>query len=175
MRLTAIILILFWQCCCCVPLLNAADADTLWAQAVQMAKQREMDFAFINFRMIVDTYPDSTQSPAAQFDLGEYYFLENYFTLAIAEFEGIYTKHPRQKESMVALAYLYKIAQMKGQKDQMSRYQKQIISSYRAAFIFKDSRSFEYLSGFQHKHKLVFYIDRIEVFADGKLFVEVPC
>lgn len=173
MKPCVIILILFWQCCCCESFLNAADADILWSRAVNMAQQGQVDLAFINFRMLVDSYPDSPKSPAAQFGLGEYYFLQNNFALASQEFENFYVKYPKKQESVIALAYLYKIAQMRGQKEAVSRYQKRIASAHPVAFIFKDSKIFQYSSGLQHKYKLVLYIDRIEVLVDGKSFVKI--
>ena len=174
MRLAVIILILSWQCLGSVPVTNAADADILWGKAVELAKQGQMDLAFINFRMLVDVYPDFPKTPTAQLDLGEYYFLQNNYPLAAQEFQNFSTKYPKRQESLIALSYLYKIAQINGQKQSMQEHQKRIVASHQAVFIFKDSKSLEYVSGFQRKYKLVFYIDKLEVFANGKLFVTVP-
>ena len=153
---------------------NAADADILWSRAVEMAKQGQMDMAFLNFRMLADTYPDVPQNPAAQFNVGEYYFLQNNFPLAVKEFKSLFIQHSKQKESLMALVYLYKMAQSIGDENSMKSYQKKIISLHQNTFIFQDHKSFEYISGLQHKYKFVFTINGIEVLMDGHLFTRVP-
>lgn len=168
-----IILTLFWQSCWVVAV-NAADADVLWTRAVTMAQQGQMDLAFTNFRMIVDDYPDSAKTPKAQLDVGEYYYSQNDFNSALPEFENIVRQHPKDKESLIALAYLFKMAQLQGQKEAMGKYQKQLASSHPFALVFNNSKSLECTSGFLHKYKMVFQIDRIEVFKDGRSFVEIP-
>src|SRR5437868_994201 len=110
MRFAVIILILLWQSCCCSASLNAADADLLWTRAVELAKVGQADGAFVNFHMLVQAYPDFSRTASAQFDLGEYFFFQNNFEQAAAEFKNTYAKYPKSKESLVALAYLYKMA-----------------------------------------------------------------
>jgi tetratricopeptide (TPR) repeat protein len=173
MKMTVFILLLC-QCLVCVPLAHAGDAEVLWAQAVDMAKRGEPDFAFMDFRMLFDTCPDFFRRSAVEFSLGEYYFSQHMFSLAIPQFEDLYAKDPKGREALVALVYLYKMAEAGGRLEAAKDYQKKIITSHPVVFIFKNSQSVEYFSGFQHKYKVVFYINRIEVLIDGNLFVEIP-
>jgi outer membrane protein assembly factor BamD (BamD/ComL family) len=173
MNAYVIILTLFWQCFSAVPVVKAADADILWNRAISMAKQGQMDMAFIDFRMLVHSYPDARQKPTAQLGLGEYHFSHHSFSLAAKEFKDFYNQYPKRQDSVIALAYLYKMAQMNGQNHLMEEYRQKIISSRQVAFIFKDSQSFRYVSGFQHKYEVVFYIDKIEVWVNGNFFVSV--
>jgi tetratricopeptide (TPR) repeat protein len=157
----------------CEPILNAADADILWNEAVANVKEGENDFAFINFHMLVETCPDYRKRSAAEFSLGEYYFTQKNYRSAIEEFEKLYTAYPKCQEALIAMAYLYKIAREAGRNDAADEYRKKMIVARPVSFIFKDKESLRYLSGFQHKYNVVRYIDRIEILMDGKLFVEV--
>ena len=164
----ALLMVMLYQ-----PLLNAADSDILWAAAVENVKQGENDFAFMNFHMLVDTCPDSRERFAAELSLGEYYFAQNNFRLAAEEFENLCATYPKSVESLIASAYLYKIAQLEGRNDAAQEYRRKIISGHPVVLIFKEKEFLQYRSGFQHTYKVGFYIDRAEVLMDGKLFVEV--
>jgi hypothetical protein len=175
MLLPVIILTLFWQSWLCVGPTNAADADILWRRATSMVKQGQVDLAFSNFRMIATSYPTFSKSSAVRLVLGEYYFLNNDLRSAHTEFEYSYTKYPKDKESLIALAYLYKMSQTKGDQEKMDFYQKALITLHPLALVFKDSKLFELVSEFKRHYKVEFFIDRIEVSIDGRLFVAIPC
>jgi hypothetical protein len=172
MFVPVIILTLFWHWSFATNL-NAADADVLWTRAVSMAQQGQVDMAFTNFRMIVDSYPTFSKGALARLDVAEYYFLQNDLHSAVIEFENLCLQYPKGHESFIALAYLYKIAQMQGKKEDMALYQKRLMSSHPFALIFKNNKSFEVVSGF-HKYKAMFQIDKIEVWIDDRLFVQIP-
>ncbi len=158
---------------CYQPCLNAADADILWNKALGHAKEGEIDFAFMNFQMLIDTYPDFRNKSAAMFSLGEYYFAQHNFSAAVKEFEHLYDAYPKSREALFSLSYLYKIALAQGRGDVAQEYQRKMIAAHAVVFIFKDKESLEYRSGFQHKYNFIFYIDRIQVLMDGELFIEV--
>ena len=167
-KICIVLLMMLWA-----PFLYAGDASIFWNTAVDYAKRGENDFAFINFHMLVDSYPDFKKRSAAEFAMGEYYFKRNDLRSAVEEFENVYAAAPKSREALVALAYLYKIARSEGRNDASEEYRKKMIAAHPVTFIFKDKESVQYLSGFQRAYDVVIYIDRIEVLADGKLFVEV--
>ncbi len=174
MKLYVIILSLLLQGWLWVPCVKASEADLEWKEAVKFAKQGEYDFAFMNFRTIFDDYPASRYCLAAEFAQGEYYFLQNNLLMATDAFKNFYTKYPQHDESLIALAYLFKIAQIQKYPDVMKEYRKKIASFRQIAFIFNDKKSFKFLSGLQRQHKLVYYINKVELYVNGKLFTEVP-
>ena len=56
----------------------------------------------------------------------------------------------------------------------MAKYRAQLASSQQTKFIFKDRKTTEFTSAFARRHKIIFAIDKIEVWTDGKLLVQVP-
>ncbi len=139
-----------------------------------MAKGGDADFAFMRFRILVHDYPDSRRAVDARFALGEYYFLRGNFAMAIQEFGDFCARYPKREETLAALGYLYQMARMQGQTDAMKKYRDRVIASRQVILIFNEKKSFQFFSGFQRRHKVVFYIDKIEVLIDDKLFCEVP-
>jgi len=174
MKLYVIILSLVLQGYFWAPCVKASEADLEWKEAVGLAKQGEYDFAYMNFRAILDDYPDSRYGLKVEFAQGEYYFLQDNLQLASEAFEDFYTKYPRHEESLIALAYLFKIAQIQNRPDKMKSYRNKAASFHQLVFIFNDNKSFKFLSAFQRRHKLVCYINKAELYVNDKLFTEVP-
>jgi hypothetical protein len=174
MRLYAIILSLLLQGCWWVPCVKASEADLEWGEAVGSAKQGEDDFAFMDFHTLLEDYPNSPHAMAAKFAQGEYFFLQNNLQMASDEFKDFYAHYPRHQESMIALIYLFKIAQIQKHPDDMKEYHNKAATFRQLTFIFNDKKSFHFLSGFQRQHRLVYYINKVELYVNGKLFTEVP-
>lgn len=151
----------------------AGEVDLQWKRAVMLAKQGQTDFAFVDFDFIARRYPESRYAMPAQFAQGEYYFLHNQRPAAIATFEDFTVKYPKSKESLLAMAYLYAAAKDRGDAQAMDKYRKELASSQQTKFIFKDTRSFEFISAFQRRHKVTFSIDKIEVTVNGAPLAEI--
>jgi hypothetical protein len=56
----------------------------------------------------------------------------------------------------------------------MEEYRNKAASFRQLTFIFNDKKSFNFLSGFQRNHKLVYYINKVDLYVNGELFTEVP-
>ena len=173
MKLYVIILSLLLQGCFWVPCVKASEADLEWQDAVESAKLGEYDFAFMDFHTIPEFYPESRWAMPAEFAQGEYYFLGNDLQLACDTFENFYARYPQHQEALIALVYLYKIAQIQNRPDDMKAYLHKIASFRQITFIFNDKKFFKFLSGFQRKHMLVYYINKVELYVNGTLFTEV--
>ena len=173
MKLYASILSLLLQGCFWVPCVKASEANLEWQDAVKSAKQGEYDFAFMDFKTITDDYPNSPRFLAATFAQAEYYFLENNLQAASDEFKTFYNKYPKHEESLIALVYLFKIAQIQNYPDDIKEYRNKIASFHQLTFIFNDKKSFKFFSGFQRKYRLVYHINKVELYVNGQLFSEV--
>ncbi len=172
--MSVIILSLLLQGCFLVPCVKASEADLEWKDAVRSAQQGDADFAFMGFQAIVQVYPDSRYYLPAKFAEGEYYFHHNDLTMALEVFESFCAQYPKREEALIALAYLFKIAQIQGNADALKNYHNRVASFHQLAFVFNEKKSFTFLSGFGHKHKLVFTIDKVELYVDDRLFTKVP-
>lgn len=174
MKLYVIILSLLLQGCFWLSCVKASEVDLEWKEAVGFTKQEEYDFAFMDFQTILDHCPDSRYCLAATFAQGEYYFLQNNLNLASHEFERFLSKYPNHQEALIALAYLFQIAKTQNHPDDMKKYRDMAANFRQLTFIFNDKKSFKFLSGFQRNHRLIYYINRVELYVNGKLFTEVP-
>jgi len=174
MKLYVIILSLLWQGCFWVTCVKASEADLEWKEAIGFAKQGETDFAFMDFQTILDDCPHSRHCLGAQFALGEYYFLQNNLPMASEAFEDFYAQYPQHEEALIALAYLFQIAKIENRPHDMEGYRSKAASFRQLTFIFNDKKSFRFSSGFQRKYKLVYYINKVELYVNDKLFTEIP-
>ena len=174
MKLYVIILSLLVQGCCWVTCVKASEADLEWKEAIGFAKQGENDFAFMDFQTILNDCPQSPHCMTAEFAQGEYYFLQNNLPMASDKFKSVYTNYPQHEEALIALAYLFQIAKTQKQPDDMEKYRNEAASFRQLTFIFNDKKFFNFFSGFQRKHKLVYYIDKMELYVNGQLFTEIP-
>jgi tetratricopeptide (TPR) repeat protein len=174
MKRYVIILSLLLQGWCWVPCVKASEAGLEWKEAIESAKQGEYDFAYMSFKEIQDDYPASRYGLAATFAQGEYYFLQNNLPMAAEEFKNFYSKYPQHEEALIAIAYLYKIAEIQKHPDVAQEYRNKAASFRQLTFIFSDKKYFSFLSGFQRQHKLVCTINKVELYVNGKLFTEVP-
>ena len=174
MKLYVIILSLLLQGCWWVTCVEASEADLEWREAIGLAKEGENDFAFMDFKTVLDDCPGSRHCVAAGFAQGEYYFLQNNLAMARDEFKNFYAQYPRHQEALVALAYLFQIAKIQRHTDDMKAYRSKAASFRQLTFIFNDKKLFKFLSGFQRQHKLVYYINKVELYVNGQLFTEIP-
>jgi len=174
MKLYVIIISLLLQGCLLVPCVKASEADLEWKEALRSAQQGEADFAFMDFQTITQVYPDSRYVLPAKFAEGEYYFLQNNLQMARETFESFCAQYPKREEALIALAYLFKIAQIQKDPDAVKNYHNRVASFHQLAFVFNENKSFTFVSGFGHKHKLVFTIDKVELYVDDRLFTKVP-
>jgi hypothetical protein len=174
MKLYVIILSLLLQGCFWITCVKASEADLEWKEAIGLAKQGDNDFAFMDFQTLLDDCPHSTYCLPAEFAQGEYYFLQSNWQMASDEFENFYTQFPRNQEALIALAYLFQIAKIQKNQDEMNKYRSEAASFRQLTFIFNDKKSFRFLSGFQRRHKLVYYINKVELYVNGRLFTEIP-
>lgn len=174
MKLYVIILTLLVQGCFWVTCVKASEADLEWKQAMISAKEGKNDFALMDFRTLLENCPNSRFTMAAEFAQGEYYFLESNLDFASDEFKRFYAKYPQHEEAQIALAYLYKIAEIQNHPDDMKEYRHKAASFRQLTFIFNDKKSYKFFSGFQRNYNLVYYINKVELYVNGKLFTEVP-
>jgi len=173
MKLYAIILSLLLQGAWWIPCVNASEADLDWREAIGNAKQGSYDFALMDFRSILNDYPNSRWAMAAGFAQGEYYFLQDNLDTASAEFQHFSAKYPQHEEALIALIYLFQIAKTQNHPNDMKKYRDKIASFHQLTFIFNDKKTFKFLSGFQRKHKLVYHINKVELYVNDELFSEV--
>ncbi len=151
----------------------AQDDKELYSKAVNAARTKDSGFAYMYFKEILSEFPDSRYRPEAIFASGEYYFSVNNYSYASEFFTRFVTDYPDSKAEIFALAYLLKIAEIRGQEASVKELKDLIINSKRLILVFKEFKVSRYNSALQNKYKAIYYIDKIEFYINGELFEKI--
>jgi len=146
----------------------------LYNKATKLARDKQLDFAFSYLDMIVNIYPKSSFFENALFSCGEYYFISGDRSSAKGIFDKFIALLPESKAKPFALTYLLKIAELDQSQDAVDNLQKEIISFKQVSLVFRDFKEYSYLSALNKEYKIVYFIDRAEIYIDGDLFAKIP-
>jgi len=153
---------------------HAQEEAKLYSQAVKAAKSGNFIFAFMYFRSLLANYPDSKYREGALFAQGEYYFLIADYNDAGSTFIKFINNYLGSKARIFALAYLFKIAENKKNSSLAKKIKNEIITFQRLSFLFSNYKEFKYRSLFLKKYRALYYIDKVEFYAGGELFAQIP-
>ena len=152
---------------------HAREDQEIYSAALENAKSGNREFAFMYFRSILTKYPDSKYTQDALFAVGEYYFLLADYDDAFEAF-GRYTRdYPHSQETPFVLIYLFKMAKIKGKDSLAGKLEKAIVTFRRLSLLFRNSRDYKYRSPLFRKHRVVYYIDKVEFYVDEELFAKI--
>ncbi len=151
----------------------AREDAVLYSRAVESAKNGSMDFAFMNYRSILKNYPHSEFRKYALFAHGEYYFLMKEYPKSEDLFNRFLYNYPDDAGELFALGYLLKIANETHQEDKVEALEKQIITFRQLGLVFRNFKTYKFRSPLYRSLKTVFYIDKIEFYADKEPFEEI--
>lgn len=138
-------------------------------------------FAVLNLKTIVKDWPDSPYAPQAAFALGEYSFdtQDNY--QALTTLSNYIYRYPKHKGLVFAKLLIYRIITGFKAESDMGEQEGALIKEIRKELfsqplflIFYDKKvPRSYQSLFKHTYLVYDYVDKIKVFRDGKLFLEL--
>lgn len=143
-------------------------------KAVKLARDEKIDFAFSYLDMVVNIYPKSRFFENSLFSCGEYYFISGDRYSTKNTFDKFVALLPNSKAKPFALVYLLKIAEEEKKQDIVESLQKQIISFKQVSLVFRDFKEYSYLSALDKEYKIIYFIDRAEIYIDGDLFAKIP-
>jgi hypothetical protein len=144
-----------------------------YSQAQNAVKSGNQEFAFINFRSVLKNNPKPNHREKALFATAEYFFLVSDYSDAFSSLQEFLQDYPYSKMRTFALFYLLKISQI-WQEEQLAKdIEKQIINSKRVILLFKDTREYKLKSPLGINYKLIYYIDRLEFYSNGKLQTQI--
>lgn len=152
---------------------GAGEGSEGYSQGVQALKAGDSDFAHMYFKSFLKSNPRSKSARKALFTLAEYSCWNNNYLDAKKYLITFIKKYPDAKERIFALAYLLKVAGDLGDQQVIDMLQKEILNKRQMVFLFKDSKEYTYRSLSRKKHKVVYFIDRVEFSIDGKLLTQV--
>ncbi len=155
-----------------VPALTYAGPASIYKQGITAAKSGSLDLAFMYFKTLVDSYPESAYYTEALFAMGEYYFSISGYSRAADMFSRCIEAGEEDEADPFALAYLLNIAKKKEKQELAELIKNKIISLKQVTLLFRDYKEISYFSPLQKGYRALFYIDRIEFYVNEKLFGE---
>lgn len=171
-------LIIFWGCPCAQKLYAVVgEARARYGEAVRHIKANQLDFAFMEFRSIVRDFPKSPLAQRSAFAIAEYYYENKMHADAAKEFTAHIKNYPDSKANIFAKAYLLKIMEEiqnptpeeKKMLDDINMY----FFSKPLFLLFTEYKEASYKSASLNKFSIRYYIDNIEVYRNGRLFIKI--
>jgi outer membrane protein assembly factor BamD (BamD/ComL family) len=166
-----------WICFNSPKLYAEGDARARYDEAIRCIKMKQVDFAFMDFRSVVRDFPKSPLSQKSRFAIAEYEYDHKIYYDAVKEFTSYINDYSTSKANIFAKAYLLKIIEeikdpTFGEKQMFESIKKEFFAKP-LFLLFKEYKETSYKSPFLYKFKIRYYIDNIEVYRNGKLFVKI--
>jgi outer membrane protein assembly factor BamD (BamD/ComL family) len=161
--------------CILLPLASARcqEDEKIYDRATEYVKSGDTNSAFMSLHALVTAYPASGHARDSLFSLGEYYYRVNDLRDAQANFFRMVKQYPDSPAAIFCYAYLLDISKKEKKDGQAKAFERLLIDSQRLIFLFSESKQFTYTSVFGVTYKAVYYIDKVEIYADGTLFTSV--
>jgi len=149
------------------------EGRSLYYEGLHAARFGDKDIAFMDFKEFLKDFPDSKLAKNALFSIGEYYFSIFDYRDAAKSFGRFIELYPESKAKLFALVYLHEIAKKGGNQELVEKISKEIITSKQLRLLFSDFKEYIYWSAFSNQYKAVFFIDKVEIYINEKLFTEL--
>lgn len=114
--------------------------------------------------------PDELQK--AKFGIAEYYFRHHDLSDAFRAFKEYADSYPPETSTLLAKVYLYKIANIKAEPETANSLKKEIFANS-FVLLFSKFKVLKYLSAFDNRYEIHYYLDKIQVFLNGGNFEEI--
>lgn len=136
-------------------------------------KSENREFALVYFLSEIRDNPQSNRRQEALFACAEYYFLTGDYVDSFDTLKEFIDDYPHSKMLPFALLYLSKISQAWGRDELAKSIEKQIINLKRVILLFKENKEYGFRSPLGVNHKLIYYIDKLEFYSDGKIQAQI--
>ncbi|MDD5552777.1 MAG: hypothetical protein PHE18_02775 [Candidatus Omnitrophica bacterium] len=147
--------------------------EAAYYDALQDVKEGHHDYAYIKLREYVRERPRPDREKKARFSMAEYLLEIKNYRDAIKQLAGYLEDYPDDPSRVFAQALLYKaLTDFKQDPELIERIKLNFFS--RSLFlIFSESKSIEYESIFKNVYRITEYVDRIEIFKNNELFLDI--
>ncbi|MFH1857947.1 MAG: hypothetical protein ABH845_03480 [Candidatus Omnitrophota bacterium] len=165
------------SCFCAADMLHADETSRgKLAQAKQYVAEGELDFAFMEYRALLQEKPNSEGALEATFAIGEYYFKQRNGREAKEAFEQYLAQAEEEIPRLLADVYLLQCFRLLGE---LSAFQtlefqlKEMLSSKKLFLAFENERVQTWSSPLGNHFELREFVDRLEITQDGKSFYAI--
>ncbi len=138
-----------------------------------MTLSAQDDLLFMHYRQVFRESPDPKERFNALFAMGEFYYLMSDYLNAKDCFKTILQEDHDKLRKIFAYAYLMNMADMDGEKKSQKELSKELMLFQKNIFVFRNTRQHNFDSPLHRQHKVVYSIDKIEFFVEGKNFAKV--
>jgi len=127
---------------------------------------------FMRLRRSEISLDNASDKQRAKFGIAEYYFKHNAYLDAFRAFKDYSESFPPEASTLIAKAYLYKIANLKKDTGVAANIKKEIFENS-FILLFSKYKTLLYASAFNNKYEIHYYVDKIQVFLNGGNFEEI--
>lgn len=152
------------------------NGNTEYRKALQFVKDEQDDFALMGFRAIIRNFPESAYAQESLFAIGEYFYSRKIYYEAAKNFTEYIKKYPESDGAVFARAYLLRIVQSEQRREEEKKALEEIEREFFSQplfLLFSEYKEVSYKSAFQNVFTIRHYIDAIEVYKNGTLFLKL--
>lgn len=136
-------------------------------------KNDNPDIAFIQLKSYLNGHPNSPHTRKVKFGLAEYYFQINDYKDAIEALTSYISDYTPDRSTAFAYFMLYKIISENYQNGGILQKIKEKFFSKSMFLMFGEAKTHSYKSIFNNTYKAYEHIDRIEVYKNNEIFLQL--
>lgn len=145
-------------------------------QAERYVAEGEIDFAFMEYRALLEEESEGPMAEEAMFAIGEYYFQQRNTAETKHSFSAFRQKSTEEIPTLLASVYLLQCARLSGDTEtahRLERHLKERLSSKELFLFFEENRAQEWTSPLGNRFGLREFVDRLEITLNGRPFYEI--
>jgi len=158
-----------------------SETSDRYRSAVGAIENNQPYFAVVYLKSFLKDDPQSIYAPAATFALGEYYFDNSDYFNALTTLSDFIHRYPKDKGAVFAKLIIYKIITGFKKEEDAGDQESELIKEIRKELfsqplflIFYDKKlPRPYKSLFKNSYLVYDYVDKMKVFRNDKIFLEL--
>lgn len=146
------------------------------SQAEKHVAEGEIDFAFMEYRSLLEEYPETPSAQGAAFAIGEYHFSQHNTREAKEAFERFDLKQAEEIPRLLAQVYLLLCARLLKDDptaDTLEAHLKEALSSKKLFLTFEENRIQTWGSPLGNRFELREFVDHMEITLNGASFYSI--
>jgi len=148
-----------------------------YKKAIRFIKEKQYDFALLEFRAIIRDFPESRYTESSLFATGEYFYTRRAYYEASRNFTAYIERYPGSDGAIFARSYLLKIMQgiERPREEEVEALENMEMAffSQPLVLLFSEYKEVSYKSAFQNNFTIRYYMDTIEVYRNDTLFLKL--
>lgn len=127
---------------------------------------------FMKFRNRLSERISEKEKGEITFALGEYCFKNNIYRESKTSFQNYIEQNPSGVTALLANVYLFKLATLARNEGEIEAIKKEVFQN-QFVLLFEKFQTLTYKSRWQNTYEIHYFIDKIEVYLNSRLFAEI--